>query len=339
MGLAPLPALALTVDPVTIDLAGDPGETVETVVRVVNDQDTAQNLEVTFGNFAARDESGLPTFVTTDDVTGISSWMQAGTPRFSVKPRQTQVVRVSIAIPKETRPGGYYGAIFVQPATEVASPEKTSAKSAKGKVTKGKVAPPAPTTTGASIATRSRIAALVLLQVKGEVTTQYEVKDFQVLDGGVFSHLPVNFSYRVWNGGAAYTRPSGDIRVSHIFGLFSREVDANPGRGAVLSGTTRKFTAPFGGAVTSTSSAAVRASTKEPPAGFFPQAAYEWKNFAFGRYTAELVLRGELSYTGPSAVFWVIPYHLLSVGLLILALIASIFLGIRYTVKRRLLRR
>jgi flagellar biosynthesis/type III secretory pathway M-ring protein FliF/YscJ len=61
--------------------------------------------------------------------------------------------------------------------------------------------------------------------------------------------------------------------------------------------------------------------------GFFAQAGYEWRNFAFGKYKAELSIsygqKGEKS--DETIVFFVVPWHLLSIIIISLLILFFFF--------------
>jgi flagellar biosynthesis/type III secretory pathway M-ring protein FliF/YscJ len=61
--------------------------------------------------------------------------------------------------------------------------------------------------------------------------------------------------------------------------------------------------------------------------GFFAQAGYEWRNFAFGKYKAELSIsygqKGEKS--DETIVFFVVPWHLLSIIIVSLLILFFFF--------------
>src|SRR5438105_12402272 len=68
------PALATTISPPRLELAGDPGTVVNGEIKLASDKTTTQTYYLFSPDFQARDESGNPQFVSTSD--GLDSWLK-----------------------------------------------------------------------------------------------------------------------------------------------------------------------------------------------------------------------------------------------------------------------
>jgi hypothetical protein len=138
-------------------------------------------------------------------------------------------------------------------------------------------------------------AVLILLKVNGDAFEEAKLTDFTATPG-FSSSLPESFEARVENGGTVHLRPFGDVRIKDFFGKTVAVVPINRLEyKSVLPGGARRFSAQW-----------IREK--------LPEGASLWekqrKNFAFGRYTAELTMEYGLQkkVLSASATFWVFPW-------------------------------
>lgn len=278
-------AQALTVSPVRLELTADPGKTIGGTIELYNDEGAAKTFYSSFENFEALGETGTPHF--TPGTTGLASWIQAPS-QVTLKAKEDKKLDFSITVPKDADPGGHFAAIFWSQNQ--------------------------PSATGAGqVAVSAKIGILVLLNVTGAVNEAAGLLEFKATGGQkFFSSLPVGFYYRFNNKGGDRVQPVGDVKITNTFGQTAATIDANPSKGNVLPNSVRRFEVSWVG--------------KHPEltnSGFFGAVKYEWKNFAFGWYTAHLSLtygtQGEA--TTASFSLFVIPWQLLSVVLVILLIL------------------
>ncbi len=284
-------AHALTLTPPRLEISGDPGTTITEQMTVINDQRTIGTYYSSYANFEAQGDSGTPTLVNATDDLG--TWMSVPS-SIVLAPSASQVVTISIAIPKNATPGGHFAAIFwgTQPNT--------------GDATN-------------NVGIGAKTGMLVLLTVSGNISEQGGVTSFDTVNGKhSFTALPIPFFYTFENGGGDRIKPTGDILMKDTIGITGARVAGNPVDGNVLPNSTRRFTTVWQGDA---------GATGVVPKGFFAAAGYEFHNFALGRYTAHLELsygtKGEM--TDSVVHFYVWPWQLILlvlVSLLILILIA-----------------
>lgn len=113
-----------------------------------------------------------------------------------------------------------------------------------------------------------------------------------------FENGPITFVTRIKNEGNIHVKPSGDIEIRDMFGNLSATLPINKQepKSNVLPDSTRRFETQFN------------------------------KSWMIGRYTANLTL----GYgTGGQAItntisFWVIPYKLILISLLVLATVVFV---------------
>jgi hypothetical protein len=282
-------AYALTISPARIELNADPGQTITGEFNLINEQEETKTFYSSAANFEAQGESGTPTF--TDSKEGLASWVHL-IPQLTLEKGQKSKVTFTIAVPKDADAGGHFAAIFLSTA-----PNATD----KSQVSIG-----------------AKIGVLILLRVSGDIKEGGGITAFDTKDKtSFFTSLPVNFAYRFNNSGNDRVNPTGDIAITNTIGFETARLSANQTQGNVLPGSTRRFDVAWG----SDSSSSV------VPTGFFAMVGYEWNHFAFGRYTAHLVLAyGNKTATAEaSKVVYVFPWQLLLVVLIILIILFFVF--------------
>jgi hypothetical protein len=217
---------ALEIGPPVINIKGDPGATVKAQLSL-RDISNA-NLIVTnqINDFTANGEDGTPKLLlnqTTPDANSIIKWISP-LPQFTLVPKQIQQLPVSIKIPTNAPPGGYYGVIRFTGT------------------------PPGLDGTGVSLS--ASIGALVFVRVNGQAKESMTISDFYTVgDNGVknwlYEAIPLNFVERLKNGGNLFEKPTGSVVVTDMFGKVVGQQNVNEANGNVLPSTTRRFQQPF----------------------------------------------------------------------------------------------
>lgn len=286
------PAFALTITPIRYEIAGDPGQTLDQEITLVNESDKSQLYYVSFANFEAQGDTGSPNFVEPKD--DIGTWMSTSQSSINIGAGEQKKVTLKITIPKDATPGGHFGAIFWG----------TSPGAKPGEV---------------SIGTKTGL--LVLLTVSGPITESAGLVDFQTTDKGWFyKQLPIGFQYRFSNQGSDRVKPEGNVVVRSILGWRVARVNANPSDGNVLPNTTRKFNPEW---VKTTSFGMYQEEVAQKQTYSFIRAIKdEWRNFAVGVFSARVVATfgaNDSEVKSNRAYFVVFPWELL----LIIAIIGT----------------
>ncbi len=298
-------ASALTLIPPRLELDGDPGTTVNSEFKVVNESAETQTYYTQVENFESKDESGNPQFVQTRE--GLAVWTNVE-PSVTVAPGERKTVPFTIRIPRNAEPGGYFASIFVRTTP--------------------------PSAGGGEVSIGARLGTLVLLRVNGEIQEGVDILEFTSDNQKrFFTSLPVEFYYRFQNTGADRVKPTGDVVIKNIFQLTAKVLSANRTEGSVLPRSIRRFEMAWihggGGQEDPVAQVGIPVS-----GGFFEQAKYQWSNFALGMYTANLdIAFGEHGNTASSTFsFFIVPWQLLTiaVGLLLIILIVLRFIIRRY---------
>jgi hypothetical protein len=290
--LIPTQVIAMSISPVRIEMQGDPGQSLKGVFKIINDEADNKVFYTAYENFEASGETGNPNFVETN--TGLSTWINAAS-QVLVASGESVEVPFTVTIPSNAEPGGYFAAIFLSTV-----PPNTSG--------------------GGQVVIGARIGTLVLLRVNGEIKEGGALLEFGTKEGGkLFTSLPVEFYYRFQNSGADRVRPVGNVVIRNTIGMTSKVVNANVSQGNVLPSSIRRFELAWVDAG-NPNDQAIDASIPESASGksFFQAAGLQLKNFAFGRYTAQLAVAygADNSVEVSKTSFYVFPWQLLLIVLI-----------------------
>ncbi len=292
-------AQALTITPIKLELKGDPGMTLKQEVTLYNEHDKEEVFYISYANFEAQGETGYPSFSEAKD--DIGTWMKAAE-KVTLAPKSSQIVPLLINIPKDATPGGHFGVVFWGTVPQNA--------------------------TGNGVAIGAKTGVLVLVSVSGDVNEDGGIISFDTTDKKhYYNSLPIGFTYRFQNNGDDRIKPSGNLIVKNILGITSAKLPGNPVDGNILPSGTRKIEIVWQGSDGAT-------SLEDNDSGnFFTKVGRQWRNFGFGRYTANLALSYGLKNQVSTAKvsFWVFPWHL-TVFVLVLGIIL-------YYVARKLIRK
>lgn len=222
-GAAPFAAHAFSVSPAILELRGNRGETIQSKVSIFNTENREKTYFFRRISFTAKDEqSGVPQFIPVDiSESHLANWISFQSNSISVPARTNREALFSVTIPSDISSGGYQAAILVSDAPHEAV-----------------------SSSGATL--QADIAMLVFLTVEGQNFVKADLVDFTSDKGRLALSARGKFSYRVQNQGNVFIQPEGAVVVKDVFGRVLTSTDANPARGRVLAGTTRKFEGQFG---------------------------------------------------------------------------------------------
>lgn len=278
---------ALEINPPVLPLSGDPGEVITAQIAIRDVSDSPLVVKGEINDFVAAGEDGTPKILLEEGETSpysMKSWF-GPLSTLTLKPKQIENLPITITIPANAAPGGYYSVIRFT------------------------ATPPEMSSNGVSLS--ASLGALVMLQVKGDVTQKMNLEEFFVEKDAKKSSFieaaPLDFVVRIRNEGTIHEQPTGVITVNDMFGNKTAGVNVNLERRNVLPGSIRRFQSPLDKSVIG-------------------------DKILFGRYTAELSISyGSDKTTISTLSFWVIPWKVIVIG--IGALIA-IFVLLRLGIKR-----
>lgn len=283
-----LSAQALTISPAKAELTGDPGETVQGTFTLVNPIDADQTYYTSVETFEAKGETGTPDFTSSKE--GLPSWVKI-TDKVVLKKGERATIPYSVVIPKDADSGGHFGAIFLSTVPPSAG---------EGQVSVG-----------------AKTGMLLFLKVTGTIKEQGGLSAFSLKGGKkVLTSLPVDFIYKFKNEGNDRVIPVGQLLIKNTVGMESSSIDINKVKGeSVLPASTRRFEVRYG----DTDAPAVSAP-------FFEQVKFQKSNFALGMYSANLNLTfGDKGSASSSVTFFIFPWQLLTVILVMILVIVLLF--------------
>ncbi len=298
---APTAGINLTLSPTFLNLTANPGEEVESSFRVKNNSNFTENLRIRLAKFETV-EGGKPVLsdVTSNDT--FVSWVSIPEKEFSVSPNETKMITFSITPPAEASLGYYYAFVIERVL------ERESA--------------------GQSALLAGSPALLTLLEVRSpNAKRELQLVDFKA-DKLFYEYLPTTFTVQVKNTGNVHIVPSGNIFIDQGNKKDIAILSANESRGNILPQTERSFTGTWSDGMI----------TMVPKPGHPNQ--FETKidfdkplsTFRIGKYTANLLLvydNGERDVPLEASIsFWVIPWKMISLDVLVVLLPFVVFLTI-----------
>lgn len=248
-------AQALTISPPTFDFSLNPGDTVLDVIKIFNEGPEAITVYPILQNFkAGEEEAGQPMFYPADenpDGTALAPWIKVDAKPVTIGSNERANLPFAINVPRENaQPGGHYGAVLLS-----AQP---------------------PEAEGGMVAIGQQLGILILVRIAGEVKEIGSIAEFGFIKPQVsYNYLPVDFFVRFENSGNTHLRPTGNLLVKNWWGRQVASLKVNEDFKSVLPKSIRKFS--FGW-------------KKMDNQEGWSDLKKEWRNFAFGKYKAVLVL-------------------------------------------------
>lgn len=298
----------LTISPVFINAATDPGQSTSTTIRVTNGGDTDENLVVGLMKFQAFDDSGRPELLEMGPNDTYAQWVTFSPAEFTLAPGQSQPVVVTFAPPADAALGYYYAVTFRRAGT-------------------------APSSVNEQTQLMGTVAALALLEVRSPTESRdLAAVEFQT-DRRWYDFLPVKFTVKLKNTGNIHLAPRGNIFIDRGSSTDLAILDVNQGLGNILPDSSRQFE------VTWSDGTPLRQDDGKLKWDLNSLGKLRW-----GKYTAHLVMvydNGQQDVPVEAAIsFWVIPWQiiLVAIGLALLVLIGiwSVLSGWRRRRRSRL---
>jgi len=211
-----------------------------------------------------------------------------------------------IRVPEDAQPGSHFGAIQIMASKpdEIAPLEDSGISIERG------------------------TSILVFVRVNGDVRDELAVTDFATEPR--YARLPVDFAIRVKNSGTTHQRPTGNVIIKDMLGRQVASLQINPGPQyrSVLPGSTRRFDVAW-----------IKRRLPEGASEYERQI----KNFAFGKYTATMLLNygtpTEQKVITSVTEFWVLPWMALATyAVILIAAVLILAAGVR-AYNRSLIRR
>ncbi|MBI5221887.1 MAG: hypothetical protein HY980_00080 [Candidatus Magasanikbacteria bacterium] len=208
-------ANALSLVPALIDVEAEVGELLTQKIALFNETDQPLIVYPTVENFQSQAGTSAPQFLGDNDPLGAARWISAPAEGVALAPRDSVDVLVEIEVPDTAEPGGHYTALFwsEEPLKE------------------------------AGISTASRVGALFLFKIRGEIKEAARIISFQKRQDG----WPVEFVLRLQNDGNAHIKPSGTVEIVNWRGKIVAELPINSKGQSILPQSQKDFLVSWAG--------------------------------------------------------------------------------------------
>lgn len=220
-------AKTMKISPLRTDLSIAPGKTGVVTVKVTNLTKAPITLQAIQNDFVAGDENGTPALILDEDKyapTHSLKRFMVPLQNVTIPAEKTQEVKLTIKVPADANPGGYYGAVRFQPVNSSGSGQVNLNASA---------------------------ASLVLLTVPGDTVEKLILTDFNVMQGSksdtIFqSANDLQLAFRLQNTGNIQEGPFGTITVKQGDKvIYSYDFNLDEPREMVLPDSARKWEVPL----------------------------------------------------------------------------------------------
>lgn len=214
-------AQAITIQPLKgLDMANDfvvgpgrtvlninPGETSIKSISLTNRFTEERRFKIEFDDFTSPDNpnDSIKLLNGEKGPYSLKDFISVETTTFVLQPADRADVPVKISIPKNTPPGGLYGAVMI--TTQSTDPLEVAKENEVGG--------------GISIA--GRIASLFYVRVNGDVKEDGSLTDFST-DKMVYNSSPIKFNYVYKNSGSVFEGPSGLIEIKNLYGTTVEQI-------------------------------------------------------------------------------------------------------------------
>jgi hypothetical protein len=284
---------AIGISPIMYDdIIVDPGQSITKKISITNDTMVPDTYYIYAKNFVPEGEEGHQLYK--DEKIGLADWIVPEVDKITLNSWEEKKISYTINVPANAEPGGHYASLFISKIPKDAMDNSSN------------------------VGLGSEVGQLLLVQVNGETIEKSMIKEFGVVkEKSHGNRLPTVFFSRIENQGNTHFKPQGTIEIKSMFGSKST-IPANPVGGNVLPQSIRRLESTW-----------VKNASADKQGGFLTELNNEWKNFAIGRYTATLNMLWNVNQPPLTAKvhFWVFPWRVILVALLLLLIFVLIMKG------------
>lgn len=182
----------------------NPGETVTRTINVTSRVDKRTNFNIGVEDFVGSNDPSQPVVLLGDSESpySLKNFIKPEVDSFSLDFAERVEIPITISIPADAEPRGYYGAVLISNAPDkVIDPETGQEIEGTTKVI-------------------SRVGSLFLLRVNGEVEEKGSLVDFKLMgDKKLFyPRKPEGFEIVFENEGNVHLVPYGEISITNLLG-------------------------------------------------------------------------------------------------------------------------
>jgi len=295
--------LRLTLSPAFMNLTTDPGVPVSSQLKITNNGSAVEDITITLQKFKSGNNGETPELSDFEKTDDFANWISFREKSFSIQPSATKTLPFTIKPSKEAALGYYYAVVI-------------------GRTKKDGVVPG-----GASIDGSPAIP--VLLEVRSKsARREIQIVDFNT-SSLVYEYFPVNFTITLKNSGNIHAVPVGDIFIDQGSQKNLAIIRANPGKGNILPNSTRTYTASWDdGFFVRKPKVENGIIVRDGNGKEVLETTWDWSKadrFRIGKYTAHVLMiydNGVRDIPMEAIVsFWVIPWKIIGVALLLLVFV------------------
>jgi hypothetical protein len=293
----------ISTTPVVANLQTKPGVATSTKIQVKNNNLTTEHIKVSLLRFTSNNENGQPELIEPDQNDEFVKWVNFSETKFDAEPNVWKTIDVTITPPQSAAFGYYYSVVFT----------RDDATGNQSKVTN----------------LNGAVAIPILLDVNapGEVR-QAEITSFKS-NRHVFEFLPATFTVQLKNNGNTHVAPRGNVFITKG-GKSIATLEVNQAKGNILPKTSREFAADWGDGspaykLNEVNGKVVLKDGKQTHK--LDWSRFDLSKLRFGKYHAKVAMvyndgTSDVS-TEAELDFWVIPWRILAVSLLVILFIAA----------------
>jgi len=273
-----IPQNDFVVEPGKTEISLNPGESVVKNITVTNRINKNVSFKLSTEDFVGTSDPKQPVVLMGDSHSpySLKDLIVPEINEFSLEFGEKIIIPITISVPLNAEPRGYYGALIVSN-----DPDKQETENAVEVEGKTKII--------------SRIGSLFLLKINGEGKLEGNIENFKTIgpEKTFYEKRPEGFEIAFKNTGNVHLVPYGTVTIKNMFGktISTLPVDAY----FVLPDSTR-------------------------------YREVKWTDgFSLGRYTATLSLNKGYNntYENVDLAFWVLPWKILLIGFISIALIIA----------------
>jgi hypothetical protein len=292
----------LSVTPVVANLQTKPGVATTTKIQVKNNNTSAEKVKANLLKLNSNNQDGTPVLSEPEQNDEFTKWVTFSESSFVAEPNVWKTIELTITPPQSAAFGYYYAVAFTRDDAQ-----------GQSKVT--------------NLAGAVAVPMLIDVNAPGEIR-KAEIAEFKS-DRNSYEFLPANFTVNVKNKGNTHVAPRGNIFITKG-GKNVGMLEVNQAKGNVLPGSQRQFTSEWndGSPVYKLQEENGKVVLKNGK----QVRSLDWGNFnpsklRFGKYHAKatLVYNDGTSDVATEAEvdFWVIPWRILGILLLVILLIVG----------------
>ncbi len=201
------------VEPGKTEIFLNPGENMVKNVSITSRIDKTVKFKLTTEDFIGTDNPNQPVLLMgdTNSPYSLKDFINPEITEFSLEFGEKITIPVTVSVPLNAEPRGYYGALIISN-----DPDKLESGATKEIEGKTRII--------------SRIGSLFLLKINGEGKEEGNIEDFKLIGPQkiFYSQRPEGFEIAYKNTGNVHLVPYGTITIKNIFGkiLYTLPVDA-----------------------------------------------------------------------------------------------------------------